>query len=161
MDFPSDPPMETRTPEGLEEALGADCSQFYAAAYGVAILKDEATVRGLSPDIAAIERVTAAAGGGPGAVIVAAKADEGSRFDVVDRFFAPGFGIAEDPATGSAHCILAPLFGRLLGLERLQFHQAFPGRVADITTELDGDRVRLIGRGCVVAESRLRLHPTG
>eukprot|EP00656_Telonema_subtile_P027290 TRINITY_DN29344_c0_g1_i1.p1 TRINITY_DN29344_c0_g1~~TRINITY_DN29344_c0_g1_i1.p1 ORF type:complete len:123 (-),score=24.94 TRINITY_DN29344_c0_g1_i1:175-543(-) len=30
------------------------------------------------------------------------------------RFFAPRFGVPEDPVTGSAHCVLAPYFARKL-----------------------------------------------
>lgn len=32
------------------------------------------------------------------------------RSGVVSRFFGPGAGIPEAPATGSAHCILSPFF---------------------------------------------------
>ena len=32
----------------------------------------------------------------------------GDKADFVSRFFAPKFGIPEDPVTGSAHCELAP-----------------------------------------------------
>lgn len=157
MDFPADPPRRIATPSGLAEALGAEPLEVWSAAYLVVLLADAAAVRGLSPDIAALKPISAAAGGGRGDVIVAAPAEPGSGFDVVDRFFAPGAGVPEDAATGSAHCILAPLYAEKLGRSSLRFHQAFPGRGGDIATELRGDRVILTGDAVTVIESRLRL----
>jgi predicted PhzF superfamily epimerase YddE/YHI9 len=76
---------------------------------------------------------------------------------VVSRFFAPGSGIAEDPATGSLHCILTPLWAAKLGRARLRFHQAYPGRGANVECEQRGERVLLRGSAVTVLEGRLRL----
>jgi predicted PhzF superfamily epimerase YddE/YHI9 len=76
---------------------------------------------------------------------------------VVDRFFAPGSGIPEDPATGSLHCILSPLFAEKLGRPRVRFHQAYPGRGGDLDCEVRGDRVLLRGRAVTVLDGTLRL----
>ena len=123
----------------------------------MAVLSDEATVRTLRPDIAALQPISAAAGGGRGDVIVAAQANAGASYDVVDRFFAPGAGVPEDPTTGSAHCILAPLYAEKLGRAWLRFHQAFPGRGGDLVCEARGSRVRLEGAAVTVLEGRLRV----
>ena len=161
MDFPAALPVRTDCPAGLAQALGVEPQEVWAAQYLVAILKDEAQVRGLNPDIAAIKTISGKATGGRGNLIVAATADAGSPFDVVDRFFAPGSGIPEDPATGSAHCILAPLYTGKLGRAAVKFHQAYPGRGGDLDTELRGERVILSGQAITVMESRLRLSPQG
>ena len=157
MDFPADPPRRTATPDGLAAALGVEPREVWAGAYLVAVLEDEAAVRGLSPDIAALHRISGEATGGRGNIVVCADADAGSGADVVDRFFAPGSGIAEDPATGSAHCILAPLYAERLGRPRVRFHQAFPGRGGDLVCEVSGDRVRLEGAAVTMIEGRLRI----
>ncbi len=157
MDFPANPPKRTAAPDGLARALGVEPLEMWAGAYLVAVMKDEAEVRGLDPDIAAIKTIAGEATGGRGNLIVCAAADAGSAFNVVDRFFAPGSGIAEDPATGSAHCILAPLYADKLGRATVRFYQAYPGRGAEIETELRGDRVILSGRAITVIESHLRL----
>lgn len=156
MDFPTDPPRRTGPVAGLAEALGVEPVEVWAGRYLVAILKDAATVRGLTPDIAALTTLQGEAGEA-GEVIVCAPADEGDPYDVIDRFFAPGVGIAEDPATGSAHCILAPLWTDRLGRARVDFFQAFPTRGGDITTEMRGDRVILTGQAVTTVESRLRV----
>lgn len=156
MDFPADPPSRVETPAGLAEALGAPPVEVWVARYVVAVLESESAVRELKPNIPALEPI-AAADGRRGNVGVAALADAGAPYDVVSRFFAPGSGIGEDPATGSLHCILAPLFAGKLGRPRLAFHQAFPGRGGDLVCEAAGDRVKLIGKAVTVAESLLRV----
>ncbi len=157
MDFPANPPRQTAIPAGLTEALGVQPSEVWAAAYLVAILDSEAAVRSLSPDIVAIETIVGEATGGRGNLSVAALADPESPYDVVSRFFAPGSGIPEDPATGSAHCILAPRFAKKLGRDRARFHQAYPGRGGDLDCEVRGDRVILRGQAVTVIESLLRI----
>jgi PhzF family phenazine biosynthesis protein len=157
MNFPSDPPSPVATPKGLEAAIGAPVREVLSALYLLAVVEDEATLRGLAPDIAALHRIGDQARGGRGNVIVAAPAEADRPYEVISRFFAPGSGVAEDPATGSAHCILAPLFAERLGRPVLRFHQAFPGRGGDLECEVRGDRVLLRGEAVTVIESRLRV----
>lgn len=156
MDFPADPPRRTAAVEGLAQALGVEPVEVWAARYLVAVLPDAAAVRDLSPDIRALSRLQGEAGEA-GEVIVCAMADEGDDVDVVDRFFAPGCGVDEDPATGSAHCILGPLYADKLGREMVRFRQVFPGRGGEIETERRGDRVILRGQAVTTVESILRV----
>ena len=160
MDFPADPPHQVAAPEGLADALGVTPREVWAGAYLVAVLEDEATVRALRPDLSALKAIGGETKGGAGQVVVVAEADPGAPYAVVSRFFAPGFGIPEDPTTGSAHCILAPLYGDKLNADVLKFHQAYPGRGGDLECERRGARVLLRGRSVTVLESRLRLEPS-
>lgn len=157
MNFPSQAPHQTPIPEELKAALGVSVLEVWAGPYLVAVVDSETTVRGLKPDIAALAGIAGEATGGPGNIAVVALADPASPYQVVSRFFAPGSGIAEDPATGSLHCILAPLYAQKLGQARLAFHQAYPGRGGDLDCEVVGDRVLLRGQAQTVIESRLRL----
>ncbi|KQY29256.1 isomerase [Caulobacter sp. Root487D2Y] len=168
MDFPADPPRRVEAGPDLARALGVTPLEVWAGQYLLAVVADEATVRGLSPDLALLNTIGAdLAKGGAGQVIVAALADPGADpgadpsrdYAVVSRFFAPGCGIPEDPATGSAHCILMPFFGDRLGAATLRFHQAYPGRGGDLECENRGARVLLRGRGFTMVESRLRVEP--
>ncbi|MBV8593396.1 MAG: PhzF family phenazine biosynthesis protein [Caulobacteraceae bacterium] len=156
MDFPADPPRRAADPPGLSAALGADPTEVWAGQYLIAVLASEEAVRELTPDIAALGAIAGAAArrGNVGVTSLAAK---GRSYDVVSRFFAPGSGIAEDPATGSLHCALSPLFSDRLGRSAVRFHQAYPGRGGDMVCEHRGDRVHLIGEAVTVIESRLRL----
>jgi PhzF family phenazine biosynthesis protein len=157
MDFPASMPAPIDPPAGLAEALGAEPLEVWAAQFVVAVLDSEAAVRGLAPDIAALRPISAGATRGRGNVAVVALADEDAPYDVVSRFFAPGSGISEDPATGSLHCILSPMFSDRLGRATLRFHQAYPGRGGDLECEHRGDRVALRGQAFTVLEGKLRL----
>jgi PhzF family phenazine biosynthesis protein len=158
MDFPADPAHLIAPPPGLALALGASPIEVWAGQYVVAILESETAVRRLTPDLGRINETTFFGHrAGAGMLAVTAAADPGAPYDVVSRFFAPGAGIPEDPATGSLHCTLSPLFGGKLGRATLAFHQAFPGRGGDLVCEHRGERVLLRGEAITVVEGRLRL----
>jgi len=153
MDFPAQPPRDVPTPDGLVEALDARPDKVVAGPYLMAIFATPDAVRALKPDLIRVNEISGGATGGRGNLICAALG-ESEGFDVVSRFFAPGSGIPEDPATGSAHCIIAPYFSGVLGKAELNCFQAYPGRGAHITTRLAGDRVKLIGRARTVIEGQ-------
>jgi PhzF family phenazine biosynthesis protein len=158
MDFPADPPTLMDCLAGFPEALGVRPQEIWAGQYVVALLESEAAVRALRPDLAAIKDLWfPELHAGAGMVGVTALADPGQPYDVVSRFFAPGAGIPEDPATGSLHCLLSPLFSSKLGRPSLKFHQAFPGRGGDLDCEHRGERVLLRGAAATVLEGRLRI----
>lgn len=157
MDFPADPPHRVEEIRSVQAAIGGvEVVEVWAASYLVAVLADETAVNAVRPDLAAVLDVSRALSGGRGDLIITAKA-EGKPYDVVSRFFAPSVGIPEDPTTGSAHCILAPLWSDRLGRRTLTYFQAFPGRGGHLTAEHRGDRVTLSGRAVTVMESTLRL----
>lgn len=157
MDFPASIPQRIDPPPGLIEALGVTPTEVWAAQFLVCLLDDEAAVKAVAPDLAALKVISSQATQGRGNVAVAALAPESADYDVVSRFFAPGSGIPEDAATGSMHCILSPLFGDKLGRKTLRFYQAYPGRGAELECEHRGDRVLLCGKAVTVTESVLRL----
>ena len=159
MDFPASPAERIDPPAGMAQALGVQPLEVWRARYLAVVLANEAEVRSLQPDIAALKPISAGATDGPGNIGVAALADPGRPYDVVDRFFAPGSGIDEDPTTGSMHCILAPMFSDRLGKAALRYHQAYPGRGGDLECEVRGERVLLRGRAVTVVAGELRTAP--
>ena len=156
MDFPAYPPVALAPMPQLEAAMGARPVGLYGGPALIAVLDGEATVRNLKPavkDLPFYDGTVFA----EHHVIVTAPADAGRPYDGVSRLFAPDMGIDEDPATGSMHCMLAPLYHQMTGAVRMRFYQAHPRRGADISTVLAGDRVTLLGRAVTVAEAVLRL----
>lgn len=140
MDFPSRPSQRVSAPEGLARALGAEPDQVWENAFNfMAVFEHAGTVRALAPDMPAVARI-----GRPG-VIVTAPGD--GAYDCVSRYFAPAKGIAEDPVTGAAHCMLAPYWAQRLGKTALHAHQA-SARGGELTCRLVGERVELEG-SCV------------
>lgn len=67
------------------------------------------------------------------------------KVDYEFRFFGPGLGIPEDPATGSAHCSLAPFVSERLGKTKLTSQQKSK-RGAEFLIEVLGERVSIGGR---------------
>jgi predicted PhzF superfamily epimerase YddE/YHI9 len=125
----------------LAAALGVEPAEVQAARDYLCVLADEAAVRALKPDMAALARLDK-----PGAIVTAAaRSTLGGEVDFVSRFFAPAKGIPEDSATGSAHCTLAPYWAKRLGKTRLRARQ-ISRRGGELECEVLGDRVRIAGR---------------
>jgi PhzF family phenazine biosynthesis protein len=102
---------------GLEAALGT-AGEVLAGEGGnnsaIVLLKDEAAVRAVRPDFAALKAFDRL-------VMVTAPGDEQ---DVVSRVFAVYHGIEEDPVTGSAHAALVPFWAKRLGRHEFTAFQA-------------------------------------
>ncbi len=90
--------------------------------------------------------------GAAGFIVTAPSGNAGH--DYVARFFAPAFGIDEDPVTGSAHSLLGPYWGARLGRTELTGYQA-SARGGVVHVRLDGGRAHLAGRAVTVATGRL------
>ena len=152
MDFPACPPERIDPPEGLAEALGASPSWTGRNVQDdiLAVLDDAATVRSLTPDMAALGRYEAR-----GICVTAPD----PAYDFVSRFFAPATGVPEDPVTGSAHCMLGPFWAGRLGRTDLRAHQA-SARGGDVRVRVRGDRVLLHGEAVTVIEGTLRAEPS-
>ncbi len=138
LDFPARPPSEVEAPVGLLDALGVaptwvgrDLDDY------VVVLADEAAVRACTPDFQALRAVETR-----GVIITAPAAQD--DVDFVSRFFAPRFGIDEDPVTGSAHCCLAPLWAGRLDKPQLTARQ-LSARGGELAVEVAGNRVKLRG----------------
>lgn len=86
-----------------------------------------------------------------GGLIVTGKGSSGSPFDFVSRYFAPQFGIPEDPVCGTAHCSLAPLWAAKLGKQKLLAYQASQrGGVLELSVDNDAKCVLLRGAAVIV-----------
>lgn len=161
LDFPAAPAAEAPVPDGLADALGATPEAAYGTgALGdlLVVLADEATVRALTPDVAALAGL-ADRDGVRGFIVTAAASDPRRGYDFVSRFFAPAQGIPEDPVTGSAHTALAPYWSARLGRDALTGLQA-SARTGLVRTAVHGDRVHLTGRAVTVLDGTLQ-HAAG
>lgn len=123
-------------PQLLRAALDTEIVMTLDGMDMMAVLKDEASVRGLKPDFGKIAELETRG------VIVTA---QGTDCDFVSRFFAPKQGIPEDPVTGSAHCLLAPFWAEKLGKTKMTARQ-LSARGGELMVELKGDRVLISGR---------------
>ena len=136
LDFPARPPEETPVAKELLQALGLE-RVVYAGLSRDWLLEidSEEQLRQLQVDISQLSKVS------DKAVIITAA---GQQKDFVSRFFAPNFGVAEDPVTGSAHCTLVPYWADKLDKSQLEARQ-ISQRGGDLSCRLEGDRVFMSG----------------
>jgi PhzF family phenazine biosynthesis protein len=87
---------------------------------------------------------------------VVALTARGDDVDFVSRYFAPSYGIPEDPVTGSAHCMLAPYWAKRLGKPKLHARQ-LSERGGELWCEVAEDRVLLKGKAVLTLEGSLSI----
>jgi len=157
MDFPASPIREVAVTDQMVSALGARPMQMWAGSFLACLFETPEAVVALSPDHAALSDLGAECDGwdrgNVGCLAMGGKDDA----DVTSRFFAPGSGIDEDPATGSWHCMLAPVIAERYGRTTLSCFQAYAGRGAWVSTQLVGERVKLTGQAVTVIEGQFTL----
>lgn len=153
LDFPALRPKPLEDGGGmraaLAQALGRPPKEVWAARDVMAIYESADDVRALKPDMSALGKIDA------WAILVTAPGDQ-TGIDFVSRFFAPGYGIPEDPVTGSAHCELTPYWAARLGKKKLAARQV-SARGGELFCEDRGDRVSIAGRAVLYLEGTVIL----
>lgn len=148
MDFPAEVAQESSLPPDLLPALGVNAIKVSKTRFDYLVeVASEEIVRSTKPDISRLAAVDTRG------VMVTSRADT-AGYDFISRFFAPAVGIPEDPVTGSAHCSLAPYWGRILGKEQMVGYQASP-RGGTVRVRLNNDRVILSGQAVTVMHGDL------
>ncbi|MBM4188521.1 MAG: PhzF family phenazine biosynthesis protein [Gemmatimonadetes bacterium] len=152
LDFPVTRPSPAPAPAGLFEALGlvegAVFSNGLPQPDYLIVTQDTTRLRRLEPSYGGIRNLPVRG------VIVTAPGDE-PGIDFVSRFFAPAFGVDEDPVTGSAHCTLAPYWANRLGKSTMVGYQASK-RGGRVGVRVRGDRVELTGRAVTVFKGTIQ-----
>ena len=148
LDFPATPDEPVDAPPGLVESLGASPRYVGKSIFDYLVeLDSEESVRALRPDFGIMKKI-----GARGVIATSRSADPG--FDFVSRYFAPAFGIDEDPVTGSTHCALAPFWSRQLGKNAFLARQ-ISARGGVLKLELRGERVGIGGQAVTVMRAEL------
>ncbi len=111
------------------------------------VYDNEHEVRSARPDLSQLEKLH------PAGVCITAP---GRQSDFVSRYFAPSYGIPEDPVTGSTHCTLASYWSERLGKKVLHGRQVSE-RGGDLIVEERGERVILKGKAVLYLEGTLSL----
>lgn len=149
MDFPR---LETKNiasaPRELPRALGITVSPVELLQGNdsfIAVFEEESVIRKAQPDFELLRRMH------PNVVMVTAP---GKDADFVSRYFAPSYGVPEDPVTGSAHCALAPYWAKRLGKTQLHAKQLSERR-GELWCEVAGDRILLKGNAVLTLEGKL------
>ena len=147
IDLPARASAPIECPMALSEGLGCTPNAVRSGANLIAILDSQAQLQAIKPDFSRLACLH------PQGVIVTAA---GETVDVVSRYFAPSFGIDEDPVTGSAHADLAPYWCERLGRKQFSARQ-LSARGGDLEVELQADRVLLTGAAALYLQGEIRL----
>jgi len=147
MDFPALSPWTcTDPPSALIEGLGAiPATVMQIEDNYFAVYEREEDVRRIRPDFRLLEKLH------PAGVAITAP---GKDSDFVSRYFAPSYGIPEDPVTGSTHCSLAPYWARRLGKSSLHARQVSE-RGGELWCEVKGERVILRGNAVLTLRGEM------
>jgi predicted PhzF superfamily epimerase YddE/YHI9 len=147
MDFPALAPWACgASPTALSAGLGkppqtvVQIEDNYFAVYA-----READVRNICPDFRMLEKLH------PAGVAITAPGEDA---DFVSRYFAPSYGVPEDPVTGSTHCSLAPYWAERLGKTSLHARQVSE-RGGEMWCEVRTDRVILKGNAVLTLRGEL------
>lgn len=152
MSLPSADSESFAPPAGFAQSLGKSFNsippaELFISAKGgagakalIAVWNTPDHVKALEPG-ADLQHVAMQVGAGS---VLATAAGSGNPYDMVSRFFAPYYGVPEDPVTGSAHCALTPFWAKRLGKKTLKARQASP-RGGDLICTDDGVRTIIQG----------------
>lgn len=148
LDFPARMPVPIDVTPAMSRAIGADVLEAHDFRDLFLVVRDEAVVRGLAPDLALIGQL-------PGftSVVVTAK---GQSADFVSRCFAPLEGIPEDPVTGSTHASLVPFWAARLGKRDLVALQ-LSKRGGKLICRDAGNRVQIAGSAVLFLQGGIQI----
>jgi PhzF family phenazine biosynthesis protein len=149
LNFPALQGQKAELPAPIQKALGIQPVEVIQLRDRYLVeLATENEVRQLEPDLQLLAKHSN--------VIVTSRADAGSVYDFVSRFFAPTVGVPEDPVTGSAHCALAPYWSQKLGKTDFLAYQASK-RGGVLKIQLADGRVRMAGQAVTTVEGHFHL----
>jgi PhzF family phenazine biosynthesis protein len=150
LDFPVSRSQEDVVPPELSRALGVPLKSVFKTSLDYLVeVESEEMVWQMQPNFQQLKTLFF------GRVIVTSVAGEGSKYDFVSRFFAPGVGIDEDPVTGAAHCCLAPFWREHLGKDEFLAYQASSRGGVLKVRYTGGERVYLAGQAITVLRGEL------
>ncbi len=134
-------------PDQLLRALDVRPVEVLKSRDYLVVLKDEAEVRGVRPDFAALKKIECLG------VIITSR---GKDVDFVSRFFAPQAGIDEDPVTGSAHTTLIPYWSEKLRKKNMTALQ-LSERGGKLYCDDLGDKVKISGKAVTFLVGHLNI----
>lgn len=145
MDFPAQPPVPSNVPDEIVKAFGKVPIECLRSEDHIVVFETERDILAMKPEIDYLKKLDLR-----GTVITA----RSSQYDFVSRFFAPKYGIDEDPVTGSAHTQLIPYWAQKLDKTKMKAKQV-SRRGGEIVCELHEDRVLISGKAIKFLEGKI------
>ncbi|MFH0997177.1 MAG: PhzF family phenazine biosynthesis protein [Pseudomonadota bacterium] len=147
LDFPAQPPVSCDIPKEIVQAFNVAPIECLKSEDYIVVFEREIDVELANPDFEQLKNLDLRG------VIITAKS---TRYDYIARFFAPKYGIPEDPVTGSAYTQLAPYWATKIGLKRFSVKQV-SHRGGELTCEIFDDRVLISGKAIKYLEGKINI----
>ena len=147
MNFPAYKLKKIPVTAKMQDAINAKILAAYLDRDLLMVLESAEAVEKLAPDFDKLKNLD-------GLIQAVTAADE--NFDCVSRVFAPKIKIAEDPVTGSTHCMIAPYWSERLGKDKITARQA-SSRGGVLQCEVLGERVKISGSAALFAVADLKI----
>lgn len=136
MDFPSQPPVRCEMPQQILEAFDETPVECLKSEDYIVVFENEETILNSKPKLSLLSELDLRG------VAITSKS---KKYDFVTRFFAPKYGINEDPVTGSAFTQLIPYWSNLLNKNSLNAKQV-SNRGGEVECFHSGERVTISGK---------------
>ena len=147
LSLPKDEPKEILDSNTFSQALNAEVLEVYKGIDDfMVVLEDEASVANNEPDFNLIKAMNSRG------LIITAKGEE---VDFVSRWYGPQTGINEDPATGSAHALLATYWSKVLNKQAMSARQ-LSKRVGHLDCFMKKDVVEITGQAKLYLKGTLQ-----
>ncbi len=147
MDFPAQPPVSCDIPKEIIKAFDTVPIECLKSEDYIVVFKRETDIKLAQPDFEQLKKLDLRG------VIITAKS---SGYDFIARFFAPKFGVPEDPVTGSAYTQLAPYWASRIGPKRFNVKQV-SSRGGELSCEMVDDRVFISGKAIKYLEGKIKI----
>jgi PhzF family phenazine biosynthesis protein len=147
MDFLAQPPIHCDVPDDIINAFGKKPIECLRSEDYIVVFETESDISSVKPDMDYLKKLDLRG------VIITSKSQQ---YDFVSRFFAPKYGIEEDPVTGSSHTQLIPYWAQKLGKTKLTAKQV-SRRGGELICELQNDRVLISGKAVKYLEGRIEI----
>jgi len=136
MDFPAQRPIICEVPTQLKKSFQHAEFQCFKHEDYFLMFSSESDIINASPDMQLLREIDLRG------VCISAPS---KNYDFVSRFFAPKYGIDEDPVTGSSFTQLIPYWSKILNKKELRAKQ-ISARGGEVNGENMGDRVLISGK---------------
>lgn len=136
MNFPSQPLEKCETPTSILNAFNENPVECFKSEDYIVVFDDEKKVGNANPNFNFLSELDLRG------VCITSRSKE---YDFVSRFFAPNYGINEDPTTGSSFTQLIPYWSNKLNKSSL-FAKQVSKRGGEVQCSYLGDRVLISGK---------------
>jgi len=135
MDFPVQKIVKCDIPSNLEKAFNIKPIECYKSMDYILVFNHEEDILNASPNLELLNNIDTRG------VIITSKS---KKYDFINRFFAPKYGVNEDPVTGSAFTQLIPYWNSILNKDNFMAKQVSQ-RGGEVFCTLKDNRVEISG----------------